>query len=303
MDLNLVRLFVDAADQRNMAAAARKNGISPSTATRRIAELEREFGSRLFLRSTRLIELTEAGIVLRDWARVTLGSFEQTKDVIGALQGQPEGLVRVGCPQFLASQYLAPMLGDFIERHPGITLSLIVTDRTIDLSAGNVDIAIHAGDKPDGFLIGRKLWNIDIVLCATPKYLARFGTPEHPSDLDGHRCITHSIYNPRDWLFEVDGRIVTQPIRSALQSSNTMLLRELALADIGIIRTTRRMVVRELEEGRLVELLTRYNPTNSGAEGLETWIIYPDRQMLRRTRVVIDELTNFLLSDSGKSFV
>lgn len=296
MDLNLVRLFVDAADQRNMAAAARKHGVSPSTATRRIADLEREIGSRLFLRTTRTIELTEAGRVLRDWARTTLGSFEQTKDFIGALQGQPEGLVRVGCPQFLASRYLVPMLGAFVERHPGITLSLIVTDRTIDLAADNVDVVIHAGDKPEGFLIGRKLWDIDIVVCATPAYLARFGTPRHPSDLDSHRCITHSIYNPRDWLFQIDGRTVTQPIRSTLQSSNTMLLKEIALADIGIIRTTRRMVVRELEEGQLVELLSEFNPTNSGAEGLETWIIYPDRQMLRRTRVAVDELTRFLLS-------
>lgn len=301
MDLELVRLFVDTADSRNMASAAKKHGISPSTATRRIAGLEKEIGSRLFVRTTRTVELTEAGRVLRDWARTSLRSYEQTKDFIGAIQGQPEGLVRVGCPQLLASYYLTPMLGHFLDRHPNITLSLVITDSMFDLSAGDVDVAIHAGDKPDGFLVGRKLWDIDTVICASPKYLERFGVPKHPSDLARHRSITHSIYNPTDWLFEIDGHLVTHPIKAALNASNTLLLRDMALADIGIIRTTRRMVVRDLAEGRLVELLANYNPTKSRAEGLETWIIYPDRQMLHRTRIVIDELTKYLLAEGRKS--
>lgn len=293
MDVQSLALFVRTCELRNIGAAARAIDLSPSVATRRIAALERQIGSRLLTRSTRVIELTAAGRLFLDWAQRALAELEATRDRIGAMQGKPEGLVRVACPEFIATRYLARFIAEFCQRYPAITISIITTDRTVNLAGEQFDLAIHAGDRPAGFLVGRKLWDIETVVCATPAYLARHGRPAHPRDLAAHRCVTHSIYNPRDWTFAEDGETIVQPIEAAVHSSSTMLLRALALADIGIIRTTRRMVADDLQSGALVELLADFR-TRDGSEALETWIIFPERAMLARTRLVIDELTGFL---------
>lgn len=290
----LLRLFVATADLAGIAAAARKLDLSPSLATRRIAELERTLKVRLFERTTRRVKLTAPGEIALRWARQTVESYEKVADDLSSLAERPSGTIRLAVNLFTATQYLPGLLPRFCQRYPEIRLSITTTDSAIRLVEGGFDLAIHSGSMPESAVVGMRLREFRRVLCASPEYLARHGVPSTPEDLLRHQCIVNSTKEPLNWVFRRGKQMITQSIHSYIDADTYILLVALARAGLGIARLGTDVIRDELEKRRLIEVMPEYKCVYSTGELPGLWIVYPDRRVLYRTRVLIDFLAKEL---------
>lgn len=290
-----MKLLVTVADTHNISAAARALGMSPSLATRKLSAMESELGMRLLHRTTRRVELSEAGRLLADTAREILLRYEGTVDALQQLSSEPAGQVRVVCPEMLAVRFLPKMLTAFARQYPLISTSVTTSDDATSFSEDTFDIAVHIGSAPRSDFIAKHVLDIELLVCATPAYLAEFGMPETPSDLDQHRCLTHSTFEGGVWCFKVNGEPeLRKPIVPFIQTTNTIFLHQAALQGLGIARLTRRTVHQDLIDGRLVRVLPAFDCVLDDGQTRAIWVVFPHRQMLHRTRLFIDALVTSL---------
>ena len=294
VNLDLLRLFVTTADQGGIAAAARKLDRSPSLATRHLAQLERTLKVRLFERTTRRIKLTPAGEIALGWARSALDSYEQVSDDLSSLAETPSGTIRLAVNLFTATAYLPGLLQRFCERYPDIRLSIATTDSAIKLVEGGFDVAIHSGSMPESGVVGLRLREFRRVLCASPAYLAQRGMPKRPEDLARHDCIVYSTKEPTNWFFRRGKQVIAQPISPRVEADTYILLVGLARAGLGIARLGVDVLKEDLAAGRLVEVMPEYKSVYSTGELPGLWVVYPNRRVLYRTRVLIDFLSKEL---------
>jgi DNA-binding transcriptional LysR family regulator len=294
VNLDLLRLFVVTADQAGIAAAARKLDCSPSLATRRLAQLERTLKVRLFERTTRRIKLTPPGEIALRWARATLDSYDKVSDDLSSLVERPSGTIRLAVNLFTATAYLPGVLQRFRRRYPEIQLSITTTDNAIRLVEGGFDVAIHSGSMPESSVVGVRLREFRRILCASPEYLAQRGVPARPEDLAQHDCIVYSTKEPLNWFFGRGKRVIAQPIQPCIEADTYILLVALARAGLGIARLGLDVLKEDLDAGRLVEVMPDYKCVYSTGELPGLWIVYPNRRVLYRTRVLIDFLTKEL---------
>jgi LysR family transcriptional regulator, transcriptional activator for dmlA len=294
MDIASLRLFLLIARRRSISAAARELGMSPSLAARHLARLEKDIGVTLFHRTTRKIELTEQGRVLASWAVSTIEGLNDAQEQIDELRGSVRGLVRFACPESLAFRFLPDMIARFFDDYPDVSLTLMTTDGTLELPDDAFDVGIHIGARPTKPVVVRKLLGIEPILCASPDYVARWGAPQEPRQLANHRVLLHSMYHPHEWLFERAGTRIVQEIVTHFQTTNTILLYELAVRGAGIARLTKRLANVDLQQGRLVRLLPAYRCLSGKDEPLSMWLILPHARVSRRTRVFINALVSHL---------
>lgn len=292
--MELLRLFVAVADHGGFAAAARALSVSPSLAVRRIAALERTLGVRLFQRTTRSVKLAEAGAVALAWARQTLSSYEAVSDDLASLVERPSGLVRLAVNHYAATTYLPAILERFCRRYPEIRLSIATTDSVVRLVDEGYDVAVHSGRIPDSGVIAQRVREFRRVLCAAPSYLKRKAPPASPADLARHDCLVHATNEPQHWFFRKGRRLVSQPVLASIEADTHLMLHRLVLHGLGIARLGYNVVRADLEAGRLVELLPDHRCVYSTGELPGLWILYPNRRVLYRTRVLIDYLAEAL---------
>jgi DNA-binding transcriptional LysR family regulator len=294
VNLQPLRLFVRVAELSTISAAARELNVSPSFATRKIAALERAFDARLFERTTRSVKLTEPGQIALRWARQTLDAYEEVQDSVTSVLNQPSGTIRLAVNHYVASVHLATALTQFCADYPKIQILITTTDSIVHLVQDGYDLAIHSGSLPDSSVVGVRVREFRRVICASPAYLARRGTPGHPGDLGEHDCLVHSAKEPSNWFFQRGRRIIAQPIRPYIEADTNMLLVDLARAGLGIVRMGYEVVADDIAAKRLVELMTDYKCVYSNGELPGLWLVYPNRRVLYRTRVLIDFLTKQL---------
>ena len=294
LTLDLLELLVEIEASGSISAAARKLGLSPSIATRRLAALEKAFEVRLFQRTTRQVRLTESGRTALAWAKRTLGGFAEAADEIDGLKGQPTGAIRIALSDHAAGVFLPPFLKEFAPRYPKIRYQLETTDHLVNPIADGYDVALHAGRIPDSSLIGIQISTVHRLLCASPEYLARRGTPTSLAELAAHDCLAHSPSEPDNWHFLVDGKITVQPVTPFLTADSYLALMESVRSGLGIARITRKPVQNDLRSGRLVQVLSEYQCVLQNGELPAVWIIYPDRHLLRRTRVFVEAFADYM---------
>jgi DNA-binding transcriptional LysR family regulator len=290
INMALLRLFAQVAEHGGIAAAARELDMSPSLATRKLAALERSLNVRLFERTTRSVKLTEAGEIGLRWARQALGSYEQVADDLASLLRRPSGTIRLAINYYAGTTYLPKLLDAFCAEYPEIRLSITTSENVAELVEEGYDLALYSGRIPDSRVVGVRLREFRRVLCASPKYLKRRGVPKRLEDLMQHDCLMHSTNEPLNWFFRKGNKLVAQPIRPRIEADNNVLLRELALAGLGIARLGHYILDEDLAKGRLVELLPEYKCVYSTGELPGLWLIYPNRRALFRTRALIDFL-------------
>jgi len=292
--LDLLELLVEIEGCGSISAAARKLGLSPSIATRRLAALERGMDASLFQRTTRKVRLTESGRTALEWARRTLDEFGDVAEEIDALKGQPSGVIRVALSDHAAAVFLPPFLKEFSARYPKIRYQLATTDHLVNPIEDGYDVALHAGLIPDSSLIGIQIRTVHRVLCASPEYLARRGTPKSPAELAEHDCLAHSPSEPEHWHFKRDGKLIAQSITPFLTADSYLALMESARSGLGIARISRKPVQNDLRSGRLTRVLADYECVHQNGDLPAVWIIYPDRKLLRRTRVFVDAFAEYM---------
>ena len=247
--------FVRVAERGSFAAAATDLGLTPSALSKLVTRIEDRLGVRLLTRTTRRLALTAEGELFVARSREILASIEAAEAEVTAASERPRGHLRISVGTALAKQILGPALPVFLDRYPDISVELHVSDRQIDLVAEQVDVAIRSGALGDSTLVARKIAEATRMVCASPLYLARHGSPRVPADLLRHNCLTLPGPAWSRWPFHSHEGINRLEISGTFTSDNADLLFDMAVAGLGIARLADFMVARAVREGALVPLL------------------------------------------------
>lgn len=254
--LNDMALFVEVVKARSYRRAAQTVGVPNSTLSRRISGLEKAIGLRLLHRTTRKIELTEAGQIYFERCRRIVDEARLAHEQLGEMLAQPSGVLRVSLPVDFATTYLAPQLAEFSRRYPGISFEFDLTPRRVDLVAEPFDVAIRMGELPDSTLIARKLAELPRYLYASPRYLELSGEPSGPADLEKHQCLCF----PRGdaWTLHRGAQSVEVTVGGRFRLNSIGMMRRMAGLDLGIAMLAEAIVAEDLKDGRLRRVLPQW---------------------------------------------
>ena len=254
--------FVRAVEAGSLSAAARSLPSSLTSVSRQISALEEHFGTRLLLRTTRQLALTDEGRILYERAKAILGEVKEIEAALSRDRHQPSGRIRVASPSLMGRLVIAPLLAEFLRRYPALSVDLLLIDRAVDMVEEDIHLAIHVGRLRDSQLVARKLADLRMIVCASPAYLARRGAPERPGDLAQHDCLVFSdAPGSAEWRF-ADGSKAGRKIRISgrLWMNSLEGLAAAAKEGAGIVRVPSWQAEPDLAAGRLVRLLADYEP-------------------------------------------
>ncbi|VUZ28009.1 HTH-type transcriptional regulator DmlR [uncultured Comamonas sp.] len=296
--LDAMQHFVRVADLGSFAAAADQLGVARSVVTRRIAALEEHLGVKLITRTTRKLTLTSAGLAYLERCRSILQALEDAESEVMASGQTPRGHIHMGLPVSFGIRRIAPLLAQFGQAYPHITLTLDFNDRTSDLIDEAMDIAIRVSTELAPGVVARKLGQGQFFTVAAPAYLARHGTPQHPGDLLQHPCLGYTgRANNRPWHFTVEGQLQSFAPDYVLQANNGDALTLAAQQGLGITVQPDFIVQEALASGALQPILQAFAPPPFGI-----YAILPGNRLLtQRQRVVIDFLAQALRSEPGQA--
>lgn len=257
--LEAMTLLVAVADAGSISAASRKLRTPLATVSRKIAELERHLNARLLLRSTRHVALTDAGRAFVAASRRILAELDDAERDAASETSTLKGELVVSAPIALGRFYLLPAVTDFLNQHPSIDARMILTDRRVNMIEDQVDIGLRVGELNDFSLVARKVGSVRRVVCASPSYLARRGTPKTPEDLKDHDCITfENTLSAQSWAFKVGKAEKSFPIHSRLIVSTAEAAADAAVSGLGLARMLDYQVDHERRAGRLKLVLEAF---------------------------------------------
>lgn len=287
-DLNLIRLFVAMVESRNLSTAAERCGMTRSNMSHRLKRLELDLGAQLFRRTTRHIELTQAGQLLYQHGNRLLDEMRAAQAAIDSLDGTVRGDVRIRLPTGLGHLYLAPVLLNFARSYPDISLRVHINDGIGDLISAEVDLALKITSAPPEDHVARRLCGIQWCLCASPAFLATH-EPVRTIEQLGHADVIapQSLGRRFDLrLKQAHGDPLILRIAPRLQSGDYPFLREAVLAGLGVALLPRYAVWSQLRDGALIEVLPEYEP--EGVGDAIYLLTAPNRFPSMATRVLAD---------------
>ncbi len=282
-----LRVFVRVMDRGSFSAAAEDLGLTPSAVSKLISRLEDRLGARLLERSTRRLALTPEGETFLTRARRIVAEIEEAEAEVMRVRGAPRGRLRINSGTAFGLHQLTPALADFLARYPEINVELSITDRLVDLIEEQADIAVRSGHLPEGPFVQRKIADLQRVICASPAYLKRRGTPRKAADLKNHDCIIVAGVGLDRWPFNTAGGVEVTEVRPRVSTDDAEAALRLAIEGAGIVRLSDVIVGSPLREGQLVALLT----DSHHVEPFPLAALYPaGRQRLPRVAVFIEFL-------------
>jgi len=274
----------------SLSAAARELGVSTAVVSRTLSALEARLGVRLINRTTRSLHLTDEGASYYETCQRILAEIEEADAAVTARRVEPQGVLKVAIPASFGHQHIAPLVPRFAERYPKVELALSLSDRSINLIEEGFDLAVRIAELKDSSLAARKLAPNRRVVCASPAYLRLHGEPKTPQDLTRHNCLVASWEQgfAMTWEYKSPtGKRGSIRVTGHYACDNWEVLREWAVAGLGVALKSTWDVRRQLEDGSLVALLPGYDfGTDVGI-----YAVYPHRRHLpAKTRVFIDFL-------------
>ena len=282
--------FAHVVEAGSFSAAAREIGSTPSALSRQIARLEQRLGLRLLERTTRQLRLNEAGQAFYAQCRQALQAADAALALSEGMMRSPRGQVRLSVPKAYGKFLIAPLMGPFLQRYPEIDVQLRISDLSPDLIEDGFDLMVQVTDQPPEGLAGRPLGEVRQLLCASPEYLARHGTPDHPQALLRHSCLyLGETAGDHRWHLRRDGEQQVVAVHGRFVSNHSEARLQAALAHLGITCLPHFTAAEALAAGRLVEVLPgwRYTGSYQGA----AWLLWrQDRQLPPKLRVLIDFL-------------
>lgn len=290
--LGSIELFCLAAELGSFTAAATAAGVTPAAVSRSVARLEERMGVRLFVRTTRQIRLTDVGRAYFEQCQQALTQLIEAERMATGQQVRPIGTLRISVPTTYAHYRLLPWLPEFRERHPEVQLDIHVSNRNVDFSDEGFDLAIRVRTPADSTLIVRHLEDAELVVVATPEYLAKRGTPATVDDLNRHECIQFDLPSSGrriPWLFQDQGKHIDFTGDGGYVLSEDVLGGvTLARQGAGLFQTYRFIVEEDLRAGRLVAVLPAF-----GGRSRPFSLLYPhSRHVPLRVRSFIDFLVD-----------
>lgn len=276
--LESLRVFTRVVELGSITSGGRDLRLTPAVASKRIKELEKHLGVRLFNRTTRSLTPTEVGKVFYDYAVKALESIEDAEAAVSSFSDTPRGVIRVTAPLGAGRRIIAPLVPRFVEKFPATEVHMRLSDRKVDIMSDGLDVAFFIGTPQDSNLKLRKISDCPRVLCAAPEYLQKHGTPQTPDDLlsEEHNCLL--LRYPRSpeyfWVLQTPEGPRKLQVAGNMDADHGDVLTDWALSGHGIVNKPRFDVAQHLDSGRLVEILpdTPPPPTIFGC-------LYPHRRL------------------------
>lgn len=235
IQLNDIALFVEVAKRKNFSQAAEALDMPASTLSRRVTELERRVGMKLLNRSTRRIDLTEAGLTYYERCRPLIEEARVAHDHLLDMAAQPKGRLRVSMPASLAQLFLPMVIGDFRAQYPDIECDFDLNMQPVDPISNPFDLALRIGHQPDSNLVARQILLMGRRLYASPQYLALHGAPRTPADLGHHECLRPAMNEAFSyWVLQSGARVERVAVSGRLAANNAGMLSRLASQGLGI---------------------------------------------------------------------
>jgi DNA-binding transcriptional LysR family regulator len=280
-------VFAKVVESASFAAAARHFDMSPTMVSKHVRRLEERLGVRLLNRTTRRVGATEVGQNYYERCLRILSEVEDAERAASDLQAAPRGLLRVTSSVAFGAHQLAPAIADYLVAYPDVSVDLILKHNFVDLVEERIDLAIRQGQLSDSSLIARKLYAVEMVLCASPDYLAANGTPQQPRDLVKHNCLIYTYAASGTWTFtDPNGKGEVVRISGRILADSGDALLAFALKDAGIVLAPDYLVADALSAGRLIRLLPKYK-----TPATPVYAVYPHSNFLSaKTKTFIDFL-------------
>ena len=285
-----IETFVSVIQHGSMTAAAQVEGVAPAIIGRRLDALEERLGVKLLVRTTRRLALTHEGSSFLEDCQRLLTDWANSEASVSAGGVKASGHMRLTAPAGFGRRHVAPLVPQFRELHPEVTVSLNLSDRVVDLAREGFDCSVRVGDLPDSSLVSVRLADNRRLCVATPQFLAQHGTPHHPQELSRFTCLTLSsdASQTRGWAFQVQGQVVHYKTNGPMDCSDGQVLKDWCLAGAGIAWRSTWEVQQEIQSGELVSLLEEFAAPPNGI-----YAVFAQRKhMPLRVRLWIDFLKN-----------
>jgi DNA-binding transcriptional LysR family regulator len=281
-------IFAKVVDEGSFSAAAALLNLTPSAISKQISRLEDRLGVRLLHRTTRRLSLTEEGNAFYQGCVRVLADIEEAERSVTQMRAAPRGTLLVNASIAFAQRQIVPLIPEFLARYPHIRVRMTLSDTVVDLVEEGVDVAIRIAEMADSSMIARKLAPHRRVVCASPTYLEKHGTPATPDDLIHHNCLALSLRSSlNEWEFEGPEGHRTVRVSGNFEANNVEALRKAAVAGLGLLRITSFAVAADIKLGRLVPVLTDCMPE----ERSSVFVVYPhNRHLSPKVRAFVDFL-------------
>lgn len=279
--------FARVVEAKSFAAAAQTLGVTPSAMSKAISRLEQRLGAKLLHRTTRSLNLTDAGRAFYARCVDLMKRLEEAECEIACMLGRPAGRLRVGMPIGLSRTIVTPALPRFLEQYPELQVQVVTNDRIVDLIEEGIDVVLRIGELPDSSLQARKVGMLDIVTIAAPAFLAKHGVPRTPDDIDPDHCLGLLNMNTgqmRVWEFEKDGRQRRIEPTSRLSFNDSESLMVAAIDGAGYARSLRPIADRAVAAGVVQEVLPDWH---QGSRPVSA-VYARDRNPLAKVKVFVD---------------
>ncbi|MDN3698498.1 LysR family transcriptional regulator [Vibrio cortegadensis] len=289
-------MFVSVVKHQGLAAAGRELGLSPATMTARLQGLEERYGVKLLNRSTRHISLTDSGDLYHKACLEILENVKETENLILNGVKEVKGSLKISAPKDIGKQHILPILSEFCEQFPDVVPYLYLNDDVSNIAESGIDIVIRYGELADSSLISRRLSSSHRVLCASPKYLAKYGTPLTPQDLVNHRClaIVRSNEELKTWHFQDTDKKNVITVLPKRFSDDGEVVRHWALEGAGIALKSILDVQDDIDNLRLVTVLNGYMTnfnTSTSVSSADLNVVYMSKKYQpKRIRLFLDFL-------------
>ncbi|CAI3799990.1 HTH-type transcriptional regulator DmlR [Pseudomonas sp. MM221] len=272
-----MRIFAQVMEAGSFTAAADRLGMSKQSVSRRLMQLEERLGVRLLNRSTRRLDATPLGQHYYQSALRLLGEVQQVEHDISGQAQALRGTLRLSAPLSFAMSHLGCLLTEFLQLHPQVDVEVDLSDRAVDLIGEGYDLALRIGALEDSSLIARRIASVERVYCASPAYLQARGVPAKPEELAGHDCLPYGHSRQVQWQFRQGGKAQAIQVTGRMRANNGELLRDAAIAGMGVTYLPTFIVGQALADGRLVAVLEEWT-----LPALQLSAVYPQHRQVAR---------------------
>lgn len=282
-----IREFVAVAETGSFTRAAQQLSMSVAQVSRQVKELEQRLSTELIHRTTRKVSVTEAGALYYQHCRPLLDGVQEAERAVTHLQDKAIGQLKITAPITYGEECIMPLVNDFALQHPQVRMECELTNQTLDLIEGGFDLAIRLGRLQDSSMKARRLSSRKLHLCASREYLKLHGEPHSLSELQHHNCLLGTLDY---WRFREDGRERNLRLTGNLRANSGRTLMDAALKGSGLVQLPDYYVDDAIANGKLIPLLTRFEPEREGI-----WALYPpSRHLSTKVRLLVDYLVEHI---------
>ena len=280
-----ISAFVAVVEAGGFSAASRKLGMPLATVSRKVSDLEDLLRVSLLNRSTRKVTLTDSGQQFFETCRRLLGELEEAERAASGEYQAPRGELVITAPIVFGRLHVTPVVVEFLKAYPDVGVRLLLSDQIANLLDEHLDLAVRISELPDSSMLAIRVGTIRTVVCASPGYLAMRGTPQHPSELAAHDCVTPTVLSAPDaWPFRIGKAVKDFPVRRRLVVTTAEAAIEAAIAGAGLTRVLCYQIVEAEKNGDLVKVLCDYEP-----EPIPLSVVYPASRLIPlKLRAFID---------------